>query len=139
MNSLRKHYLMLAVGLAVGVALGLVVSGTLDSPLSPGRESAAMRKSQTATEPRPRPDPKVVTVAGEQAQGFKIATVHLREFREERTAVGRIAFNDERTTSIFAPFQGRVLRLLAKPGDLIHPGSPLVVIDSPDLVQANAD
>jgi len=139
MNNLRKHYLILAVGLAIGVALGLVVSGTLGLPLARGRESTSIGKSRTSTELRPRQDPNVVMVDGEQMQRFKIAPVHLREFREERTAVGRIAFNDERTTSIFAPFQGRVLRLLAKPGDLIHPGSPLVVIDSPDLVQANAD
>ena len=85
------------------------------------------------------PDPNVVTIDDAQAQRLKIATVALRSFREEKTAVGRIAFNDERTTSIFAPFQGRVLRLIAKPGDGLQPGSPLLVIDSPDLVQANAD
>src|SRR5262249_48049357 len=51
----------------------------------------------------------------------------------------RIAFNDERSSPIFAPFQGRVLRLLAKPGDVVYPGSPLLLVDSPDLVQANAD
>ena len=28
---------------------------------------------------------------------------------------------------------------LAKPGDVLQPGSPLAVLDSPDLVQANAD
>lgn len=90
-------------------------------------------------EPRAPADPNVVMVDAEQAQRLKIAPVQLREFRDERTAVGRIAFNDERTTSIFAPFQGRVVRLIAKPGDRVYPGSPLLVLDSPDLVQANAD
>ncbi len=140
MNGVRKHiYLMLGVGVVIGVALGLVVSGTLGPPLAPGRESAPTGESRTSSEPRPHPDPNVVIVDAEQAQRLKIAPVGLREFREERTAVGRIAFNDERTTSIFAPFQGRVLRLVAKPGDVVYPGSPLLVIDSPDLVQANAD
>src|SRR5207245_6105255 len=140
MNGGRKHiYLMLGVGIVIGVVLGLVVSGTLGPRLAPGRESAPPGNSQTSTEPRPHPDPNVVMVDAEQAQRLKIAPVRLLEFRDERTAVGRIAFNDERTTSIFAPFQGRVLRLIAKPGDVVHSGSPLLIIDSPDLVQANAD
>ena len=140
MNGGRKHiYLMLGVGIVIGVVLGLVVRGTLGPPLAPGRESAPPGNSQTSTEPRPHPDPNVVMVDAEQAQRLKIAPVRLLEFRDERTAVGRIAFNDERTTSIFAPFQGRVLRLIAKPGDVVHSGSPLLIIDSPDLVQANAD
>jgi cobalt-zinc-cadmium efflux system membrane fusion protein len=63
----------------------------------------------------------------------------VRSFREEKTAVGRIAFNDDHTTAIFAPFQGRVLHLIAKPGDVLHPGSPLLTVDSSDLVQAHSD
>src|SRR5499433_1928191 len=139
MNGRRKHiYLMLGVGIAIGLVLGLVVSVTLPQ-LAPGSESAHRGESRTLTEPRSRPDPNVVTIDAEQAQKLKIAPVRLREFRDERTAVGRIAFNDERTTFIVAPFQGRVLRLIAKPGEVVYPGSPLVIIDSPDLVQANAD
>jgi len=84
-------------------------------------------------------DANVVMVDDEEAQRIKIEPVQLRAFRDEKTAVGRIAFNDDRTTAIFAPFQGRVLRLIAKAGDVLHPGSPLLVIDSPDLGQANAD
>jgi len=138
MNGGRKHYLMLGVGIVIGVVLSLVVNGTFGPHLA-GRESAPIGDSRTSTEPRPYPDPDVVMVDAEQAQRLKIAPVQLLEFRDERTAVGRIAFNDERMTSIFAPFQGRVVRLIAKPGDRLYPGSPLLVIDSPDLVQANSD
>src|SRR5215470_12979594 len=134
----RLHiHLFLAIGIVIGSVLGFGVGGVLGPFLARSREFAPSDKSQAP--PAPRQDPNVIMVDGAQAQRLKIEPVRLREFRDERTAVGRIAFNDERTTSIFAPFQGRVLRLLAKPGDLIHPGSPLVVIDSPDLVQANAD
>src|SRR5262249_23919547 len=80
-----------------------------------------------------------VTVDDAEAQRLTIEPVQLRAFHEEKTAVGRIAFSDDRTTAIFASFQGRVLRLLAKPGDVLHPGSPLLVLDSSDLVQANSD
>lgn len=140
MNGGRKHInLMLGVGILIGLLLGLVVSGSLAPLALLWRQPAATAESRTPAEQNPRPDPNVVTVDEEQAQRLKIEPVQLRTFREEKTAVGRIAFNDERTTSIFAPFQGRVLRLIAKPGDVIRSGSSLLVIDSPDLVQANAD
>jgi cobalt-zinc-cadmium efflux system membrane fusion protein len=127
-------HLLLGSGIVIGVTLGLVVSGAFVPGVSdpPGQ-------SRTATEPHADPDPNVVVVDAQQAQRLKIEPVRLREFRDERTAVGRIAFNDDRTTAVFAPFQGRVLRLIAKPGDVLHQGSPLLVLDSPDLVQANAD
>jgi cobalt-zinc-cadmium efflux system membrane fusion protein len=89
--------------------------------------------------PVPALEATVVTVDDAEAQRLQIAPVPLRAFHEEKTAVGRIAFNDDRTTAIFAPFQGRVQHLIAKPGDVLHPGSPLLAVDSSDLVQANAD
>ena len=138
-GSRRQLLFMLGVGIAIGAVLGLVVSGAFGPPLAPGRESASTDETRTPAEPRSRPDPNVVILDAEQVQRLKIVPVEVREFRDERTAVGRIAFNDDRTTSIFAPFQGRVVRLIAKPGDVLRPGRPLLVIDSPDLVQANAD
>lgn len=140
MNDRRKRMsIILGVGIVIGLMLGLAVSGSLAPLYGPWRERTATAQSRTPAEQGPRPDPNVVTVDEEQAQRIKVEPVQLRTFRVEKTAVGRIAFNEERSTSIFAPFQGRVLRLMAKPGDVIRPGSPLVVIDSPDLVQANAD
>lgn len=138
MNGGRQHiHLFLGVGIVIGSVLGFGVGGVLGPFLARSRDFAASDKSHAP--PVPRPDPNVIVVDADQAQRLSIAPVQLREFRDGRTAVGRIAFNDEQTTAIFAPFQGRVVRLIAKPGDVLHPGSPLLVIDSPDLVQANGD
>jgi len=142
MNGGRKPiYLMLGAGLVIGLVLGLVLRGSVGplAELRPERVATAESRTPAESNQAPRPDPNVVMLGEQEAQRLKVEPVQIRSFREERTAVGRIAFNDERTTSIFAPFQGRVVRLIAKPGDVIHPGSPLVVIDSPDLIQANAD
>jgi membrane fusion protein, heavy metal efflux system len=136
----------LAITFAVGAVTALVAStylGPLDLRTSLGwlnpAEIARPAESPQAAAPAPAMEANVVTVDAEQAQRLKIEPIPLRSFREEKTAVGRIAFNDDRTTAIFASFQGRVQRLMAKPGDVLHPGSPLLVLDSPDLVQANAD
>ena len=135
----KRVIIMPGIGLGIGLLMGLVLAGGFSQTKGAPRERAGLAGSGGKVQPPPRPDPDVVTVDDMQAQHLRIEPVQLRQFHDERATVGRIAFNDDRTTAIFAPFQGRVLRLMAKPGDVLRSGSPLLVIDSPDLVQANAD
>src|SRR6516165_8004012 len=130
------------VALAVGVVTGWVARTALGVPHPAEITRPAASPPPAApppTAPAPALEANVVTVDAAEAQRLQIAPVQLRAFQEEKTAVGRIAFNDDHTTAIFAAFQGRVQRLVAKPGDVLHVGSPLLVLDSSDLGQANAD
>src|SRR5262249_43385632 len=47
---------------------------------------------------------------------------------------GKVGFNEDRMTPVFAPYSGRVLEILANKGDVVEGGQPLLVIDSPELV-----
>src|SRR5262245_2804061 len=129
--------LALTLGLLLGagaMAAGLLIALPALHPTSPPQpQGAPAETTRTAESPQPAAsapalDANVVTVDDAEAQRLKITPVQLRSFREEKTAVGRIAFNDDRTTSIFAPFSGRVQRLIAKAGDVLHVGSPLLVL-----------
>jgi membrane fusion protein, heavy metal efflux system len=63
-------------------------------------------------------------------------------YRIRTTAIettGKVQFNEERLVRITAPVTGRVLEVLARPGDVVEPGRRLLVLDSPDLGQAKAD
>jgi cobalt-zinc-cadmium efflux system membrane fusion protein len=58
----------------------------------------------------------------------------------------RVAYDEDATVRVTAGFTGRIARLIASPGDVVHIGSPLAEIDSPDfglaasdLVKARAD
>ena len=140
MNERWKRIIIVpGIGVGIGLVVGLTIGGGLTQTRGSSRERTVLVASVKVEERSSQSDGDAVTVDEAQAQRFRIEPVQLREFRDERTTVGRIAFNDDRTTAIFAPFQGRVLRLLAKPGDVLRPGRPLLAIDSPDLVQANAD
>ena len=83
--------------------------------------------------------PRTVTLTESQASHIRVDAVQARDFHAETVATGRIAFNDDLTTPVFAPWSGHVLRLLAKPGDTVAKGTPLVELDCPDLAQAEAD
>src|SRR5262249_5373932 len=63
-------------------------------------------------------------------------------YRIRTTAIettGKVQFNEERLRRVTAPVTGRVLEVLARPGDVVEPGRQLLVMDSPDLGQAKAD
>lgn len=69
-------------------------------------------------------------------------TIVRPEYRT-RTAVlettAKVQFNEEQLVRVNAPVTGRVLDVLARPGEVVEPGRPLFVLDSPDLGQAKSD
>lgn len=60
-------------------------------------------------------------------------------FRPTHTTEAKIAVDEDRSTPIFSPYAGRVVKLLAKPGDVIKAGQPLFVVEATDMVQAQND
>jgi membrane fusion protein, heavy metal efflux system len=70
------------------------------------------------------------------ASSLRVEAAEEREFAIEKEAVGSIDFNEDMTLQVFAPYQGRIIDLLAKIGDEVKKGQTLYTIDSPDLVQA---
>lgn len=60
-------------------------------------------------------------------------------FRAEHLTEGKIAVDEDRATLVFSPYSGRVIKLLAKPGDTVKAGQPLFIVEAPDMVQAQND
>jgi cobalt-zinc-cadmium efflux system membrane fusion protein len=81
----------------------------------------------------------VVLVTADQMHQLSVAAVELRPFRIEKAAVGQIAYNEDASTAVLAPFAGRVTRLIARLGERVVQGAPLLEIDSPDIVQPQND
>ncbi len=52
---------------------------------------------------------------------------------------GKVQFDEDRVVRVHAPITGRIIEVFAKPGDLVEPGTRLVMLDSPDLGSAKAD
>jgi cobalt-zinc-cadmium efflux system membrane fusion protein len=128
--------------IVVGLVLVVGVLGTLLAWREWGARGRAetphVAEAPSPSAPRPTVEGPVVALEPAQQAHLTLTPVGWRTFREETRATGKIAFNEERLTPIFSPFPGRVTRLLAKPGDLITPGTPLVELYAPDLVQAEA-
>jgi cobalt-zinc-cadmium efflux system membrane fusion protein len=79
-----------------------------------------------------------VELSATQLRSVSVQTVAEHTFTPEQSAVGNIDFNQELTVQVSPPYQGRIVRLLAKAGDNVRKGQLLFTIDSPDLVQAES-
>ena len=80
-----------------------------------------------------------VRVTADQMHQLAVAKVELYPFRVEKFAVGQIAYNDDVSTVVLAPFAGRVARLVARLGERVRQGAPLLEIDSSEIVQPQND
>jgi membrane fusion protein, heavy metal efflux system len=68
-----------------------------------------------------------------------VEPVEQRVFQSERVTEGKIAVDEDRSTPIFSPYAGRVLKLFVKPGDTVTVGQPLFTVQAADMVQAQND
>jgi cobalt-zinc-cadmium efflux system membrane fusion protein len=75
-----------------------------------------------------------VRVVPEQLHQLEVVKVESYAFLDQRSAIGQIAFNEDASTLVLTPFSGRVTRLIAKVGDQVKRGDPLLEIDSPEQV-----
>ena len=62
-----------------------------------------------------------------------------RIFRAETVTEGKVAVDEDKSTPVFSPYAGRVMKLMVRPGDNVTQGQPLFVIEAADTVQAQND
>ena len=103
---------MAAVALAVTAAVVTRGNGSISGELKlPARANAAAFRAS---------DAEWATLSLQKVEALR--------FRREIATDGKIAIDEDRATPIFSPYAGRVVRLLAAPGETIEKGQPLFVI-----------
>ena len=80
-----------------------------------------------------------VRVVPDQMHQLQVVEVESRAFRTQRSAIGQIGYNEEASTIVLTPFSGRVIRLIAKLGDQVKKGDPMLEIDSPEQLLPQND
>lgn len=70
------------------------------------------------------------TIKSEAAQPGRPATLRIS---------GRLVWDEGKTVRVFPPFSGRVVRILANPGDAVQSGQSLAMLASPEFGQTQAD
>jgi membrane fusion protein, heavy metal efflux system len=121
----------LAVGAALLVLAGAGLFGFMHIGGAPPRNSDVSSQSRKGSG-RYTPTPA-------EWASLTIEPVTEHNFRAEHVTEGKIAVDEDRSTPVFSPYTGRVVRLLAKAGDSVTQGQPLFVIEAADTVQAQND
>lgn len=125
----RRSYGMIA---AVLLLVGLIAAGV-------ARRDGARKEDAQAQQSAAAPTPDLIETTPEQLQQVRVEPVRDQVIDLDLETTGKVGFNEDRMTPVFAPYGGRVLEVLANKGDLVQAGQSLLVIESPDLVAAVND
>ena len=96
-------------------------------------ESHETPVAQAAKQP-----PKQITTTEANLKYLKVTQVQRSAGGSTIALNGRVAFDEDRTAQVGSPVEGRVARVLVKPGDQVKRGQPLLVIRSPGFTLAES-
>ena len=97
---------------------------------------AACGDSSSPAAPAATPSPPAATAPEARVQ---LVTPGYRVQRRILETSAKVQFDEYGLVRVHAPLTGRVLEVLARPGDAVESGQRLLVLDSPDLGAAKAD
>jgi cobalt-zinc-cadmium efflux system membrane fusion protein len=123
----RPRQLYLVAGIA-GVALG--VAGLVNLTAS-GRPKAAAAP--------PVPETGVFRPTSDQLKSLTVVPAEPRAFDQIETTSGRIEADGDKTTPVSSPFTGRVIEVLAEPGQRVTRKTPLFAVAATEAAQGRAD
>jgi cobalt-zinc-cadmium efflux system membrane fusion protein len=121
----QKTQILIVVGMALFLFAGVYGINYLTSKQAPQPVLAAPPGTFIATK--------------SQLENLKIAPVQTMSFRSEQITDGVIAYDDDTTTPVFSPFSGQVTRVMAKLGDAVRKGDPLMTVAASEFAQARSN
>jgi cobalt-zinc-cadmium efflux system membrane fusion protein len=80
-----------------------------------------------------------IELTPDQRSNISIETVQKRMVAGEIRSPGKVAFNGNKISPVLPQFSGRLVRLLAEVGQNVSAGQVLGSIETPDIVQSQAD
>src|SRR5579863_1199061 len=138
MNATWLHERAARLGRLLLFSVAAVIAGGVATVLVGPRLVQPVASQPTVATPAALP-PGVFKPTENQWKALKIAPVGDVAFHSESITEGNIAIDDDLTTPVFSPYTGHVLRLIAKLGDTVRPGSPLFTMEASEFVQAQND
>ena len=121
------------------VALMAILVGAVAAGAATLKHFFSSGESRAAAGPTAAPAPGTFRPTKEQWAGLKVFPVESYTFRTEQITDGNIAINDDTTTPVFSPYSGRVTKVIAKLGDEVKQGDPLMAVEASEVVQAQND
>src|SRR5690606_31827691 len=117
---------------ALVILAGLAISCNRQEPT----QAAAI---ESAAEPKRAPGEVILDATRQKNAGIEIASVQPSSVRETIQATGALTVNEERTWRVGSHIEGRVVDVLANPGDRIRKGFVLAHLHSHQVHDSRSD
>ncbi len=117
-------------------------SGKADAPRDhQAPEPVPHEGSDPANGGKPHAEPPLIKIAPDMLRDLRITLgkAQSRAAGETVSAPGELHVDEDTYAEVAAPVTARVTKVLAKPGDKVTAGQPLVVLNSPELAQSRAE
>jgi cobalt-zinc-cadmium efflux system membrane fusion protein len=96
-------------------------------------------KQEAAAAAEPASPAGTFRASEQQLKTFTVETVATHEFASEDFTDGKIAVNADRSTPLYSPYSGRIVRVIAGLGDVVAAGAPLATVAASEYVQVQND
>jgi len=129
--------------IAAALAVMCGCRGTSPAPEADPRAaagSAAHGSADTAHGGAPHREPELIKIAPDMMRDLRVTRgkAQTRATGETVSAPGELHVNEDAYAEIAAPVSARVIKLLARPGDVVTVGQTLAQLSSPELGEARA-
>lgn len=102
--------------------------------------AACNRQGEAPKTAAPRVDGQHITfVANDPGLAFLKSERVVADHGGAISLTGRVVWDETRTVRVAPPLTGKVVRVLAQPGDVVRAGQTLAILSSPDFGQVRAD
>jgi cobalt-zinc-cadmium efflux system membrane fusion protein len=126
-SKLRNALLVGAVLLGGYYVLGGKDHWPFGKPAEPAAEAPAAERQS---------GPPTLELTEKQLEVIKVGKIAPRDFRNIKSAVGNVDFDQDASAQVSSPYQGRIMQVFVYLGDRVTKGQPLFTLESPDLMTA---
>ena len=133
-----RRMIFVALAVVILVAIGGWVGFPLMAPLWAAREPAAAATAARTASPASA-SMQDVALSEQELRSLTIEAIATRSFRPRIVTEGKIATDEDRASPVFSPYAGKIVRILAAPGDIVRQGQVLFTIEATDMVAAQND
>lgn len=135
---------------SVGIAIAFSLGCDRPAPAPPGLDQRAAehdeheghrhgRETEGHADHEEHADEVVLTAEAIAGSGIVVEPVRRRLLEPSLTAPARVSFNLERMAHVGSPLRGRIAELGVKLGQAVNAGDVVLVIESPELGEAQSD
>ncbi|THD58159.1 efflux RND transporter periplasmic adaptor subunit [Phenylobacterium sp.] len=83
--------------------------------------------------------PTSLRITERQWQSLTLRAAQPKAFADVAATDGKIAVDDDLTTSVYSPYSGQVTRVFVRLGDRVAAGAPLFAVDAQEIAQGQSD